>query len=333
MPGWRTPRAGVRIAGENRDCRDAGLRDNGSDLLTEDSSSGSAGPDPIVCCVVVNWNGWADTVVCVASLLEQAYARLRVLVVDNGSTDDSMARIRAAFPKVDLIETGKNVGFACGSNAGIRRALADGAELVWLLNNDTVAPPDTCGKLVAKAEQEPRAGVIGSVLYYMHDPAKVQAWGGGDLTVWLGRSTHFIEPVELGASSYLTFASAMIRRETLLKVGVLYEGYFMYWDDADFALRATAAGYRLAVAEETAVLHKEGGSAVRRSPTIDRYGIAAGLHFLRRHAAIPLVSMAIFLGTKLAKRVVRREWKNAWAVGLAVRDYWGQRRIVYRETV
>jgi len=309
------------------------LRDNGSDLLTDDSSSGSGGPEPVVCCVVVNWNGWADTVVCVASLLEQAYARLRVLVVDNGSTDDSVARIRAAFPQVDLIETGENLGFACGSNAGIRQALADGAELVWLLNNDTVVPPDTCAKLVAKAAQEPRAGVIGSVLYYMHNPAKMQAWGGGDLIVWLGWSTHFTAPTALGPKSYLTFASAMIRREVLLRVGVLYEGFFMYSDDADYGLRVTAAGYGMAVAEDTAVLHKEGGSTERRSPLIDRYATAAGLHLLRRHAAVPVASMAIFLASKVARRVLRGEWKNAWAVVQTVPDYWKQRRKVYRETV
>ncbi len=291
----------------------------------------SGGAAPSVCCVVVNWNGAADTMACLATLMQQDYSALRVVVVDNGSSDDSVARIRREFPQVCVIEAGANLGFACGTNVGIRRALEEGAEFVWLLNNDTLTPPDTCAKLVAKTAREPGAGAVGSVLYYPHDPAQVQAWGGGDLTVWIGRSTHFCAPAKLGAKSYLTFASALIRREALLRVGLLYEGFFMYWDDADYALRLTRAGYGLAVAEDTAVLHKEGGSADRRSPLIDRFYFTAGLHFLRRHAALPVVSMGIFLGSKLAKRVASREWKNARAVFLAVRDYWGQRGKVYRE--
>jgi GT2 family glycosyltransferase len=279
----------------------------------------------------VNWNGRADTMACLESLMLQQYASLWAIVVDNGSDDGSVAAIRAAFPQVTVLETGKNLGFTAGSNAGIERAVQDGADFVWLLNNDTVVPPDTCGKLVAKAMQEPKAGLIGSVLYYMHDPGKVQAWGGGELTVWMGRSRHFTRPEPLGPTSYLTFASVLIPREVLLRVGILYEGSFMYWDDSDFALRVTTAGYGLAVAEDTAILHKEGGSAERRSPVVDRYSTAAGLHFLRRHAAAPWFSMPLFAGLKLVNRVLRMEGANVRGVWLGVRDYLGQRGMAFRE--
>jgi GT2 family glycosyltransferase len=281
----------------------------------------------------VNWNGWADTASCVASLQKQDYPQLRVVVVDNGSTDDSVALLRRQFPDLCVMEAGSNLGFSKGSNIGIRHAMEDGADFVWLLNNDTVAPPDTCSKLVAKAMREPGAGLIGSVLYYMHAPARVQAWGGGNLTVWLGQSNHFLTPEKLGPTSYLTFASVLIPREVIEKVGILYEGFFMYWDDADYALRVTAAGYALTVAEDTAILHKEGGSAEQRSPTIDRYSTAAGLHFLRRHSSAPLLSMTIFVSVKLARRILRMHWKNAHAVLLAIGDYRRDRGKVFRETL
>ena len=272
--------------------------------------------------------------VCLASLMAQNYPSLRVIVVDNGSTDDSVARIRATFPVVLVLESGKNLGFAGGCNAGIERALKDGTDFVWLLNNDTVAPPDTCEKLVAKARQVPNAGLIGSVLYYMHDPGKVQAWGGGNLTVWLGLSSHFIAPTTFGPTSFLTFASVLIPRKVLLRVGVLYEGFFMYWDDADFALRVTAAGYGLAVTENTAVLHKEGGSSGHKSPLMDRFYTTAGMHFLRRHAAVPWFSIVVFLALRLGKRVVGGgEWKSARAVFLGAGDYLRQRRNIYRERI
>ena len=279
----------------------------------------------------MNWNGWRDTLPCLASLMAQDYPALRVIVVDNGSSDDSVARIEAEFPQVNVVPTGRNLGFSSGCNVGTRQAVAAGADFVWLLNNDTIAPPDSCSKLVAAARHHPDAGLIGSVLYYMHDPASVQAWGGGNITVWLGYSKHFAAPAVLGPHSYLTFASVLIPREVLLKVGVLYEGFFMYWDDADFALRVTRAGYALAVAEDTAILHKEGGSAEPRSPVIDRFGLAAGLHFLRRHAAFPAISMVLFVSTRLAGRLLRREWKHVRALVLAIGDYRRQRGKVFVE--
>ncbi len=93
---------------------------------------------PDVTCILLNWNGWRDTVECLKALKECRYRNLTIIVVDNGSTNDSVARIRAAHPDVLLLESGKNLGFAGGNNIGIRYALAQGAEYVWLLNNDTV---------------------------------------------------------------------------------------------------------------------------------------------------------------------------------------------------
>jgi GT2 family glycosyltransferase len=286
---------------------------------------------PSVFCVVVNWNGWADTSACLASLAQQDYAPLHVVVVDNGSSDDSAARIQAAFPQVTLLLTGRNLGFPSGCNVGLRHAVAAGAGYIWMLNNDTVAPPDTCSKLVAKALANPSAGIIGSVLYYMHDPAQVQAWGGGEINPFLGRSTHATAPFTPGPRSYMTFASALVPRLVLERIGILYEGFFMYWDDTDLALRVTRAGYTQTVAEGTCILHKEGGSSQRRSPLIDRYAVAAGLHFLRRHSPAPPLSMAIFLTVKCASRLLRGHWKNARAVLLALADYRRQRHTIYTD--
>lgn len=293
------------------------------------SPSFAATSAPSVCCVLLNWNGWRDTLACLASLTTQDYPSLQILVVDNGSTDDSVARIREAYPQVQVIEAGANLGFARGCNLGIRHAYAADFEYVWMLNNDTVAPPDTCAKLVAKAH--PGAGLIGSVLYYMHDPARVQAWGGGDINTLLGRTSHFDAPHALGPHSYLTFASVLIPREVLARVGVLYEGSFMYWEDSDYALRVTHAGYALAVAEDTAILHKEGGSAAPKSPAIERYSAASGLHFLRRHSPLPLFSQVWFIAVRLLARIARRQPENVRAVWSAVGDYLRQRKQAYTD--
>ena len=118
---------------------------------------------PLVYCVVLNWNGWQDTLACLASLMLQDYPSLVVVVVDNCSQNDSVARIKQNYPFIQLLETGANLGFSGGNNAGIRLALENGADYVWLLNSDTFSPPDTVTKLVAKATQKPRAGEVGTV--------------------------------------------------------------------------------------------------------------------------------------------------------------------------
>src|SRR5450830_1576724 len=86
--------------------------------------------------VVLNWNGWQDTIACLASLQRQDYPHFNLLVVDNGSTDGSVDQIKKAMPALELLQTGANLGFGGGCNAGIKLALARGADYVWLINSD-----------------------------------------------------------------------------------------------------------------------------------------------------------------------------------------------------
>jgi GT2 family glycosyltransferase len=271
--------------------------------------------DPSVCCVIVNWNGWRDTLDCLASLREQEYGNLQILVVDNGSTDDSVERIRSAFPEVRLIETGKNIGFPGGCNVGLRAAFAGSAKFVWLLNNDTVCPPDTLRKLIRRAVASPEAGLVGTVLLYAHDPTKVQAWGGGRIRPWIAFSTHFHAPTEFGPNCYTTFASVLARREMFEEVGLLYEGFFMYCDDTDLCLRMQKTRWKIVMAEDTAVLHKEGASTTTgQKPFMTKVVTVSSLRFIRRNSKVAFIGMPLYLVLRLGNRIVRREWKGFRAV-------------------
>lgn len=278
--------------------------------------------DPEVCCVIVNWNGWQDTADCLASLRKQCYRNLQIIVVDNGSTDDSVERIRSGFPEVSLIETGKNIGFPSGCNVGLRAALAGDAEFVWLLNNDTVCPPDTLCKLVRRAMESPEAGLVGTVLLYAHDPTKVQAWGGGRIIPWIAFSTHFREPTEFGQNSYTTFASVLARREMLEEIGLLYEGFFMYHDDSDLCLRMQKTQWKIVMAEDTAVLHKEGASTTTsQKPFMAKVVTVSSLRLIRRHSKVAMLGMPVYVILRLGNRVVQREWKGFMAVCQGVAEF------------
>src|SRR5512141_114352 len=97
---------------------------------------------PRVAIIVLNWNGWRDTIECLESLQRLTYPNYQVVVVDNGSTDNSVEHIRKAYPRVRLLETGKNLGWSGGNNIGIKYALGQETEYIHLLNNDTKAEPN-----------------------------------------------------------------------------------------------------------------------------------------------------------------------------------------------
>jgi GT2 family glycosyltransferase len=305
----------------------------GGSLLTPipiDSSSPS-NISPLIFCVVVNWNGWRDTVECLNSLERQDVGNLQVLVIDNGSIDDSSRKIQEAHPWVTLVETGRNLGFPTGCNVGTRLAIERGADYVWLLNNDTVAPPDTATKLLRTALANPRAGAIGTVLYYFHDPSLVQAWGGGRINLWTGYVSHFKRRTRFEKNAYFTGASMLLPRQICQEVGIFYEGFFMYGDDSDLCIRIQGAGYDLVMAEDTCVLHKEGASSPKRSALIDRFATTSSMRFLKRQAALPMLSMSIFLSLRSGNRLFRREWSNLAAVWEGVAVYFRERSLTFSD--
>jgi len=283
--------------------------------LSPDSRCG-----PRVACVVLNWNGWQDTIACLTAIDGLDYDNRFVIVVDNGSTNDSVQRIREAHPAVELICTGRNLGYAGGVNVGIRLALERGAEFVWLLNNDAKPLPNALSALVGKALEQPDLGAVGSVLMYMSSQTEVQAWGGGRVNCWLGRASHATSRKEDPWFDYLTGASLLLRCAALAKVGLFDDGFFLYWEDTDLSFRLRRQGWRLGVAAESVVLHKVGASSGDRR-RVDRHSTASGIRFLRKHARIPWISVALFLGSRFGNRIVRGHFARTTDIIGGLCDY------------
>jgi GT2 family glycosyltransferase len=276
---------------------------------------------PAVACILVNWNNAADTSECLAALGRQDYPSLTVVVVDNASTDGSLAVLQAAHPWATYIANPENAGFPKACNVGARHPLAAAADFLWLLNNDTIAPPDTLRQMVAVAQDNPVLGIVGSVLYYQHNPALIQAWGGGHVNRWTAYNTHYHAPADFGPDTYITFASALIRGKLYRQLGGLFEGAFMYFEDADFCLRAQRSGWQLGVAPETAILHKEGGTTKSRNCRTDRMVTHAGLLFLSRHSPAPPISYFCFLALRFGRRLASRDWQAIQAVLAGTRHF------------
>ncbi|RIH84529.1 N-acetylglucosaminyl-diphospho-decaprenol L-rhamnosyltransferase [Calidithermus terrae] len=249
---------------------------------------------------------------CISSLRAIDYPNYRILVVDNGSMDGSVHEIRTAAPDVTVVSTGVNLGFAGGNNVGIRSAVEQGAEYVWLLNNDTVVDKGALSALVEVAESDGAIGAVGSVLYYLDQPERIQAYGGGKVSLWIGYSRHYTN-MESSRMDYLVAASLLVRRIAFEKVGLLDDGYFMYWEDTDFSFRLRKAGWKLAVATNSKVLHKESASMGKKSPTLDRYFNKSARRFFTRHAPLPLLPVVLGVGGRFIKRVLQGDWDRALA--------------------
>ena len=267
--------------------------------------------------VVLNWNGWKDTIACVESLQQLNYPAFRILLVDNGSTDSSCDHLTKALPGVEILQTGANLGFGGGCNVGIRRALAAGAEYVWLINSDATADPGALSALVRVADLNPELGAVGSVLFEAGTADQIQLWGGGRINLLLGRSNHCLSA---GDVDFVSGASMLLRRSALEDVGLFDEAsFFMYWEDTDLCFRLRGAGWQLAVAADSHIWHKQSASLGFGNPVLDAYATRSCVRFLRRHAPVPKLSVALMLARMLAKRVMVGRMDRLMAVWRAYR--------------
>lgn len=234
-----------------------------------------------------------------------------------------------------FITNPENRGFAAGNNEAIRFSLKNlKVDYIWLLNNDTIVPPDALNNLLAAAERNPDVGMVGSRLVHYYHPNLNQELGGATYNKYFG----VLKPVGADTAvneiidertiqsklDYVSAASALISCSLLSSIGLLAEEYFLYFEELDLAKRSEKK-YRLAFASSATVYHKHGGSIgsstnVRERSLISEYfGFRARILFTRKFYPylLPLVLANIFL-ISLPRRVFAGEFKKAKAILLAI---------------
>jgi len=276
--------------------------------------------------VVVNWNGGEDNLLCLRSLVAQGLEPGCIVVVDNGSSDGSPEAIEREFPGVCLLRNVSNLGFAAGCNRGIQRALDEGAETLFLVNNDLTLPePDTLSTLERALEEEPGVGIVGPRVLYTKDPTRVWC-AGGRLTFRqnLSRMIGHREPDGPGFQvsrdvDYVPGCAMLVRRAVFERVGLFHGEYFAYHEDLELCVRAAESGFRVRIVGGVAVHHDAhastgGGYNARR-----KYMMGVNtVWFLRRHGT-PLrwVSFWIFDVATLPLVWVLRSLRGEGAAVLA----------------
>jgi GT2 family glycosyltransferase len=267
---------------------------------------------PHVTVIVLNWNGWQDTVACLKSLKKQTYFDMNLVVIDNASSDNSVSEIKASFPDVTLLQSGANLGFGGGCNVGIKYAMSRGDNFVWLINSDATAHPDALSALVRVATSDTTLASVGSAVYEAETREQLQFWGGGRVGLLSGRCKNLLVPEN---PDFISGASILLRCTALTEVGLFDESsFFMYWEDADLSFRLRKAGWGLAVAEDSIVWHKQSASLGKYNPTLERYFVQSGVRFLRRYSPIPFLPISIMLFRSLSKRLLMGQFGRIRAV-------------------
>jgi GT2 family glycosyltransferase len=191
-------------------------------------------------------------------------ANFRIVVVNNGSHNGSVEFLRRAFPEIEVIANGRNLGFAGGCNVGMRRALTEGAEYILLVNNDTIVDPCLLRELVTEAEAHPKAGILSPKIYYA-DPSDALWWAGGTFNIWTGLADHIDrQKKDIGYHNlpcdldWATGCVMLLRCGALRKTALFDEQIFAIGEDVDLSLRMRKAGYIVRYVPTAQLWHREG---------------------------------------------------------------------------
>lgn len=233
---------------------------------------------PHVTFVVVNWNQRQLTLDCLASLREQRYLPFNIVLVDNGSEDDSVAAVRAVFPEVIIRENGANLGVAAANNVGIQFALDNGADLIFLLNNDTVVAPDMLDHLVAVVESEATLASAGPTMLYFGAPETIWCAGnrvnrltGKPRALYAGQTLNAVAGLKPLPVDFIASCAVLIKAQAFRDVGLMDERYFIYFDETDWFFRASTRGWRHVYVSEARMWHKVSATMGTVSPASDYY--------------------------------------------------------------
>ncbi|HET6307814.1 MAG TPA: glycosyltransferase family 2 protein [Rhodopila sp.] len=216
---------------------------------------------PPVFVIILNWNGTADTLAAIASIEQQDYPNRHIVVVDNGSEKASVAALLKPGRSFHLIRNAINRGFAGGCNTGIDYALTQGAAYIWLFNSDASAPTDMLRILVETAEEDKRVGLVAPLMRDLPAPHQViNSCARFDRRTLIYNYTDDVDTMRAWHKHFpdqvaLMGAALLIRRAVVEQIGGFDEALFAYWEDIDYSIRSSAAGFLNRLVKETALLH------------------------------------------------------------------------------
>lgn len=286
---------------------------------------------PRVLVIVLCYNGIDLTRDCLRSLRGVDWPAVDVLVVDNQSQDNTPAIVRAEFPEVQVLETGANLGYAEGNNAGLRHALDHGYDYALLLNNDTEVAPDFLRVLVHACEADSQIGVAGPKVRYF-EPKDVIYSAGGRIDWQRGNSEmiglnapdrgQFDAPCEV---DFVSGCALLARCAAIREAGLLDGRFGMYYEETEWCVRIHRRGWKVVVAPASVIWHKIEPQRQFESPRIAYYMTRNRLLFLRltRAPAVAWLNAALAQdGRTWLSYTLKPKWRHKQGQKAAMQRGW-----------
>jgi GT2 family glycosyltransferase len=331
VPAARVPRVLVAILNWNHaedtiECLESlfQMRYGAFTAMVCDNASTDSGLDDIV--------AWADRFQLQPSISRGkssgfsrrlSWRMMERAVAENGGDGDTQSET-----DLILVQTGGNLGFAGGNNVALRYAAArEDYDFVWVLNNDTLVDARALDHMVRVMRGNPKAGAVGSTIYYYEEPTRIQSLGGGPFNTLFGIDSPYqsghVASGEVLHVEHLLGASMLVRTATIRDVGVMDESYFLYREETDWCLRMRENHWQLVTALQSRVWHKIGATVSHRSSLHDYYSIRNMLLLVKRHypRKVPTVAAYTFLRAMLPK-LVRGEFGRIPFVWKAFVDFY-----------
>lgn len=289
---------------------------------------------PPVWIVVLTFNRWQDTRACLVSVMAALPFNTRVLIVDNGSTDETLTALPREFPQAYLIRNPQNLGYAEGNNVGLRYALEQGAEFILVLNNDVVVAPDWLEGLLETAQAQPRAALLGPMVYHADDPQVIQSAGGMLSSDWHSyhRGANKTDTGQFHRTEnvdWLTGCAVLARSSALRDFGLLDPSFYMYGEDVDWCLRARKANYTVVFVPYARVWHSGVSSAYTPAARVTYYMARNELILIQKHRGGTIAVMRLLVRhfRTVVSWTLRPKWRHQRAhrdaLVMALRDFLG----------
>ena len=287
---------------------------------------------PNVTIVVLSWNNYDDTYECLRSIENLNYPAYSVIVVDNGSTDDSTQRLMHQFSKTEFAINKENYGYAKGNNIGINVALSKGADYVWIINNDVVVEENALLNMVDAAESDDKVGIIGSKVFFYDEPQRLW-FAGGIVNKWTGVCRHIgsgeIDRGQYDVAcevDYITGCNLLIKKACIDDIGLIDENYFLYYEDADWAVRAKRSGWKVVYLPVPGAWHRIAASLKEPSLTMGYYFTRNGLYFIwqnfKSHIPVAVVCSPRY---SLINHIPKGRWQVLLMCLRGYRDFFSMR--------
>ncbi len=244
-------------------------------------------PFPLVSIVTVNYNQSATTIDLIESLSQITYPNIEIIVVDNASKNDDAKVIKEKFPRIVLVESIINYGFAGGNNLGIMRSRG---EYVLLLNNDTIVEPNFLEPLVNKFQEHPEIGAISPKIRYYYKKDTLQYVGFTEINKYTNRNITLGDgELDIGQyevdkeTAYCHGAAMMVPMKVIKEVGMMSYEFFLYYEEADWCIRIRNAGYQIFYVHNSLVFHKGSVTTGKNSALKTYYLTRNRIVFMRRN--------------------------------------------------